>query len=156
MTLISPALPLAQKTVYFSEAMQTYMYQEIKKPILEAVDILFRPGSSAIQKAKAFKLLWNAFNAFKGLPEPTKENTWHPNTHALIDLRDYVLHRCHLDKLRTNLIRRCFDTIIIIHAFDPPWRWIFDSIIEQVKKTEWKPRGWNDTWVDTYNWWREE
>jgi len=146
---------MPQRTVYFSLAMQIYMNETIKKPALKAVSILFDNESSKIQKFKAVKMLWNAFEATKGLPEPTKENTWHPNTHNLIDLRDHLFERCHLNIMRMGFIRRVMDFVIILIDFDPPWRWIFDSVREEAMNMEWKPRGWNDTWKGTYVWWKE-
>ncbi len=146
---------LPQRTVYFSLAMQLYMTETIKKPLLHAIGVLFSKDSSRIQKAKALKILWDVFEAMKGLPEPTKENTWHPNSHNLIDLRDWLFEHCNLNLLRMGLIRRVINFVIILIDFDPPWRWIFDSLREKAMKMEWKPRGWNDTWKGTYAWWKE-
>jgi len=145
---------LPQKTVYFSLPMQMYMNVTIKKPALDAISVLFGE-SSKVDKLKAAKMLWDAFQAIEGLPEPTKENTWHPNTHRLIELRDWLFERCFLGKLRMGFIRRVMNFLIILYDFDPPWRWIFDSVKEQICSQEWKPRGFSDTWKNTYGWWRE-
>lgn len=152
---MSKQIPLPQKTVYYSAAMQMYMMEEIKKPVLQAVKVLFHPESNTLDKAKAAKMLWGAFNALKGLPEPTKDNTWHPNTHQLIDLRDWLFEHCHLPVIRMSFIKRIMDFVIILYDFDPPWRWIFDSLWEEARKKEWKPKGWNDTWTNDYHWWKE-
>ncbi len=153
--MITYPLPLPQKTVYFSLPMQMYMNKTIKKPALKAVSVLFSPEASRFDKLKAAKMLWEAFEATKGLPQPTKENTWHPNTHNLIDLRDWLFKRCHLDGLRMGFIERVMNFIIIIYDFDPPWRWIFDSIHEESERKEGKTRGFADTWKETYAWWKE-
>ncbi len=147
-------IPLPQKTVYFSLAMQMYMNVTIKKPALQGIAVLFGE-SSKVDKLKAAKMLWDAFQAIEGLPEPTKENTWHPNTHQLIELRDWLFERCFLGKLRMGFIRRVMNFLIILYDFDPPWRWIFDSVREQACSQEWKPRGFSDTWRNDYGWWRE-
>lgn len=155
--LLSPSLPLPQKTVYFTIPLQMYMFFEIKKPAMEAIDTLFDPTANRIQKLKALKDLWGAFNAVKGLPDPTIENTWHPNTHKLIELRDWLCERCHLNKTRMNFIKRIMNFVIILYDFDPPWRWIFDSLKDEALKKKWEPRGYQDTWVETYkDWWQEE
>ena len=147
-------IPLPQKTVYFSLAMQMYMNEAIKKPALRGIEILFGE-SSKVDKLKAAKMLWDAFQAIEGLPEPTKENTWHPNTHNVIDLRDWLFERCFLGKIRMGFIRRVMNFFIILYDFDPPWRWIFDSVREKACEMDWKARGFSDTWKDTYVWWRE-
>ncbi len=150
------AIPIYQKTVYYSLGMQLYMTETIKKPVMRATAIIFDPKCPKWQKLKAMKMLWDAFEAAQGLPEPTKENTWHPNSCNLIDLRDWLFQRCHLDTdTRMNLIRRIMNFVIIIYDFDPPWRWIFDSLREEAMKKDWKPRGFDDTWKESYKWWED-
>ncbi len=148
-------LPLAQKTVYFSLAMQMYMNETIKKPAVQAMEVLFSPKASQFDRIKAVKMLWGVYDSLKGLPEPTKENTWHPNTHNLIDLRDWLFEHCHLNIFRMGFIRRIMNFVIILYDFDPPWRWIFDSLFQEVLKKNWKPRGFDDTWKNTYVWWKD-
>ena len=148
-------IPLPQKTVYYSLPMQIYMAQAIKGPALQAVEVLFSTKANSFDKMKAAKMLWGAFEATKGLPEPTKENTWHSNSHNLIVIRDHLFERCHLNIMRMGFIRRVMNFVIILYDFDPPWRWIFDSVREEATKMEWKPRGFQDTWVGTYDWWKE-
>jgi hypothetical protein len=148
-------LPVNQKTVYFSLAMQMYMNETIKKPVLKAFQVLFSDEYSNVQKLKALRVLWKAFKSLRGLPEPTKENTWHPNTHRLIELRDFLFERLKLCPARMGLIKRVMDFVIILYDFDPPWRYIFDSLKDEALKMEWQPRGFCDTWKDTYKWFNE-
>ena len=143
------------KTVFYSIGMQLYMMETIKKPAMQAIAVLFSPEARRFDKLRAAKMLWDVFEALKGLPEPTKENTWHPNTRHLIDLRDWLFERCFLNDLRMGFIRRVINFIIILYDFDPPWRWIFDSLREEAMKKEWLPKGFNDTWKASYAWWRE-
>lgn len=146
---------MPQKTIYFSLGMQMYMTETIKKPIIQGISVLFHPQASKLDKVKAVRALWKVLEALKGLPEPTKENTWHPNTHNLIDLRDSLFGHCFLGGNRMELIRRIINFVIILYDFDPPWRWIFDSLREGALQMKWKPRGFQDTWVDSYRWWKE-
>lgn len=146
---------LPQKTIYFSLGMQMYMTETIKKPIIQGINVLFNPKATKLDKIKALRALWKVLDALKGLPEPTKENTWHPNTRNLIDLRDWLLGHCFLGVNRMGLIRRMINFVIILYDFDPPWRWIFDSLREKAVDMEWKPRGFQDTWVESYGWWKE-
>ena len=142
-------------TVYFSLAMQMYMTEEIKKPLMRASEVLFDANASRWKKLKALKALWDAFEAVKGLPEPTKQNTWHPNTHNLIDLRDWLFECCHLATLRMGFVKRVMNFVIILYDFDPPWRYILDSLREKAMGMKWQPRGYQDTWVERYTWWRD-
>jgi len=135
--------------------MQMYMNTVIKKPALEAVQVIFSDEASRIKKIKAAKTLWDVFQSLQGLPEPTKENTWHPNAHNLIDLREWMFKRCFLGSLRMVFIRRVINFIIILYDFDPPWRWIFDSVKDEALKMKWESRGYCDEWANTYAWWKD-
>lgn len=153
--LTAKPLPLPHHTVYFSWHVQTYMNTVIKKPALKALDILFDPEQSRVSRLKAAKTLWEVFVAFNGLPEPTKENTWSPNSHNLIDLRDWLFDVCHLEKSRMGLIRRAFNFVIVLYDSDPPWRWIMDSAKDRAFEMNWESRGHGDDWSDGYDWWNE-
>lgn len=154
-TCTLPMMPMQAKTIFFGLGAQMYMTQEIKAPLMKAVEVLFNSKSPKFHRLKALKVLWDAFESMKGLPEPTKENTWHPNTHNLIDLRDSLFNKCELGILRMGFIRRIMNFVIIIYDFDPPWRFILDSLLQDALKMKWEPRGYNDTWVKTYTWWKE-
>ncbi len=149
------SIPVYQRTVYYSLGMQLYMTETIKKPLMKAIAVLFDSEASKMGRLKALKIIWDVLQCMKGLPEPTKENTWHPNTHNLIDLRDWLFGCCKLNDLRMTFVRRVINFVIILYDFDPPWRWIFDSLREEAMRKDWKPRGFNDTWKDTYKWWED-
>ena len=148
-------LPLYEKTIYFSYGLQAYMHEEIKKTVMEAIEILFDSKAPKFRRFKAVKKLWDVFESLKGLPEPTIDRTWHPNTRNLIELRDWFFDRCSLNTLRMGFIRRVMNFVIILYDFDPPWRWILDSVREKSLTKDWKPRGFEDTWSKTYTWWNE-
>ena len=136
--------------------MQVYMGKEIKAPVLKAVEVLFSNEATKLDKAKAIKMLWDAFQSLKGLPEPTKKDTWHPNSHKLIELRDWLFERCFMDGLRLNFLRRLINFAIVIYDFDPPWRWVMDSVKDEALKKDWLPRGFQDTWTEDYTWWKDK
>jgi len=140
-----------QKTIYFSIPVQAFITLNIKQPILEAVKDIF--GSPFWRKFIAIWHLWKAYKATAYLPEPNAENTWHPNTRNHIYLRDWLFERCFLDKLRMSFIRRLMNFVIVIYDFDPYWRWIIDSVREEIKKLKWEKRGYQDNRI--YEWWRE-
>jgi len=142
-----------KKTIFFSLPMQVFMIHNIKTPAMEAVETIFSPDKSKMDKLKATRQLWKVYQAMQKLPEPTLENTWHPNTHNLIRLRDWLFERCFLGKLRMGFIRKVMNFAIILYDFDPPWRWIFDNLKDEALKMEWKPKGYEDDW--TYKWWRD-
>ena len=148
-------MALRHQTIYFSLPVQTLIIHTIKKPILESAETIFDKKASKIDKLKALSTLWSAVKAVSCLPKPNLENTWHPNSHNLIKLRDWLLARLNLAKERVSLIERVFNLVIIIYDFDPPWRWIMDGVKDEALKTEWKPQGWGDDWSDGYEWWKE-
>ncbi|KKM81961.1 hypothetical protein LCGC14_1324550 [marine sediment metagenome] len=142
-------------TIYSTVPMQLFMTHAIKQPILDSVETLFDPNASKVSKLKAIRILWKAYQEVSKLPEPTLENTWHPNAHNLIILRDWVLEWCILDSKRVGLIRKVFNFVIILIDFDPPWRWVFDSLKEEADKMEWKSKDYGRTGETKYSWWRK-
>ena len=146
---------LKYQTIYSSLPAQALMIETIKKPILKSMDVLFDAGASKISKLKALSSLWKASEAVTRLPKPTIDNTWHPNSHNLIRIRDWLLGRLNLAKERMSLIERVFNLAIIIYDADPPWRWIMDGGKDEGLKMDWKPRGWGDDWSVGYEWWKE-
>ena len=143
-------------TVYSTVPMQLFMMHVIKAPIIGSIEAIFNPDTSKIDKLRAASKLWKAFQAISKLPEPTLENTVHPNAHNLIILRDWLFARCLLDKGRLGLIRRLINFTIILIEFDPPWRWILDSLREEAFKMKWQPRGYDRNGETKYDWWKEQ
>ena len=160
-TPLRPAnLPPPQKgvvmtTVYETVPMQLFIMHNIKNLILESVDTIFNPNASKLDKLKAFRKLWKAYQSTTKLPEPTLENTTHPNAHNLIRLRDWLFERCFLNPLRMGFIRHLINFVIIIVQFDPPWRWIIDSLREEAFKMKWVPREYERSGQVKYDWWKE-
>lgn len=87
------------------------------------------------------------------LPEPTKENTWHPNSHNLIEIRDEFFKHCKLNDERLQFIRVVFNFIIILYDFDPPWRWMIDSVKEEADKKKWEPKEYGHDKRPDWQWW---
>jgi hypothetical protein len=122
------ATKLNHLTIYSSLPMQVYMIHAIKKPILESV------GKGTLRaKIQSFKTISIAFGNIDKLPEPTAENTWHPNSHNLLLLRAWFLKHwfirllCLIPPVK-RLLHRITKGVIILYDFDPPWRWILDSV----------------------------
>ncbi len=155
MTVNLPMASMQTQTIFYGIGAQMFMTHRIKTPLMGTAHTLFDKKASLWEKAKALKRLNAAFQAMKLLPEPTKINTWHPNTKNLLDLRDYLFEHCKLNFVRMGFVRRVMNFIIILYDFDPPWRFIFDSLIQKALKMEWKQRGYEDTWTPTYTWWEE-
>lgn len=121
-----------QATVFSSLPMQVFMIHAIKIPLIKIASLI------------ASKL-----------PEPTKENTWHPNSHNLIEIRDEFFKHCFLEEARLKLIRVIFNFVIIIYDFDPPWRMMIDWVREEANKKEWKPKGYGMNTLPDWRWWHE-
>ena len=148
-------MPQAMKyqTIYDPQPVQMLFIHNIKTPILEAFDILFSPDSSLIAKGRALKNAKKAFNTLSNLPRPSLEDTWHPNSHNLIHIREYLIRNLRLAPIRMNFIDNIFKLAIMIYEYDCPWRWIMDSAREKSEELEWKERGYYDDWQDGYDWW---
>jgi len=82
--------------------------------------------------------------AFEDMPkEPTKENTTHPNAHALIDIRDWFLENLelsHLGQPYYKLYRALWNLLIIKYNCDSDYAFFLDVILEKWQTTLWKPR----------------
>jgi len=120
------------KTIYSSLPVQVYMIHAIKKPILDAIYNVRNQGG-LIPKAKAGIGILKALNKMDKLPDPDLENTWHPNTQNLLIMRewffDYWIVRmlCPIPFIKKPL-HRITKGIVILYDFDPPWRWMLDSL----------------------------
>ena len=143
------------ESIYDELPTQILIIEEIKKPLLEGIAVIFDPTTRRKGKLKAAIGIYRALKAVSKLPEPTIEETWHPNCHNLIKLRDDLLLQLNLGKLRMGFIRNIFNFVIILYNFDPPWRWIIDSVKDQALEMEWIPRGFSDDWKDDYDWWQD-
>ena len=123
-----------KRCIYFALPMQVFMIHAIKTPLLESVRYLFSRRFKG--KYKAIKQLRFAFRSMGKLPEPAIENTWHPNTHNLILIRIWAFERYPL-LARFKVVRNAINFGIIIHSFDPPWRWMMETVLMDALKMEW-------------------
>lgn len=146
----------AKRTIYSALPMQAYMLHAVKAPLMEGVNALLSPTSNLKDKIMAVRKIRTAYKNFLKVPEPTKENTWHPNTHALIEVRDWFCERCFLNDTRKSFVRNFFNFVIVIHAYDQPWRWMIESCKEQLDKKDWKPKDYGIALPPKYAWWRED
>ena len=73
------------------------------------------------------------------LPEPTKENTLHPNTHILLDIKDKFFEY-EDNPNRKALLEAGWKYFIAEYEHDPYYRYRFDWLIEQIIESDWKPR----------------
>jgi hypothetical protein len=73
------------------------------------------------------------------LPEPTKDNTWHPNSKVLIELRDEFFQHL-INPGREKIYRAIWNFVIAIYDYDPAYRFLIDWIGEQWKRKTWTPR----------------
>lgn len=76
------------------------------------------------------------------IPEPTKQNTIHPNTWRLIDLRDdFFKHDT--NRTKRKLLEAGWKIFIMAHE-DPYYRdrfnWLIEMIANMIERKEWKPR----------------
>jgi hypothetical protein len=104
-----------RQTIFTSSPYQKFMIHGIKAPLLKLLNLF----------AERF-------------PEPTKENTWCPNSHTLIDIRDEFFRWCHLDKRRNRVLRAIINFVIVMYDYDPPYRMMIDWWVEQIEAKKWR------------------
>ncbi len=144
-----------EKTIYLTPPMQIFILRSIKAPLLEGVQTITSPTASKLDKLRALRKIHTAVSNMGKLPEPTKENTWHPNSRKLIEIRDRFFKHCFLDAIRLGFTRSIINFVIILYDFDPPWRWMFDSVKVWAFEMEWEPRGYGSAKGPEFGWWRE-
>jgi hypothetical protein len=134
-------------TVYSSLPYQTFMVHAIKAPVVEGVFTIFSPTANKAQKTQAMLKAYRGLKAFEDkFPEPQHGNepttglpyAWHPNSHALIDLRDEFFKHCHLNDGRCRLLRTFINAVIIIYDYDPPYRMMIDWWAQQLNIQNWR------------------
>ncbi len=72
-------------------------------------------------------------------PEPTIENTTHPNTHILIGTKGKFLEY-EDNPGRKALFEAAWKIFIAEYEHDPYYRYRFDWILEQILESDWSPR----------------
>ena len=121
-------------TVFASLPYQTFMVHAIKKPLLKLVTLF----------ADKF-------------PEPTEENTWHPNSHRLIKGRDEFFKHCvGLAPERLKLLRAGINFVIVIYDYDPPYRMMIDWWAKQLKIENWDYDVPITIVNHNWSWWKED
>jgi hypothetical protein len=122
-----------RQTIFTSSPYQKFMIHGIKAPLLTLINLF----------ADKF-------------PEPTKENTWHPNSHTMIDIRDEFFRHCHLDKRRNSVLRAVINFVIVMYDYDPPYRMMIDWWAKNLEFQNWRHD--IDIKVIDYkwDWWDEE
>jgi len=70
-------------------------------------------------------------------PEPTRENTLHPNTHRLLDIRDDFFKHWEVSG-REPLLKALWRILIVKYEHSPAWRNMLDWFIKEIP-CDWKP-----------------
>lgn len=144
-----------RQTVYTVEY-QTYFVNYIKEPIFENLAIVVSPVSSRAEKFKALIHIRRISEDFtRNIPEPTKENTWHPNSHRLIEWRDEFFRHCYLEHVRLRYLRLIINFVIIIYDYDPPYRMMIDWWAKQMKIQNWNYDVPVTINAHNWQWWKE-
>jgi len=140
----------------FGQELQQLAIMDIKAKMMMAVTTLASPSASKIDRIKAARGLWQVVGQIEQLPEPTIENTWHPNSHRLIKVRDEFFAGCGLGWPRQRFIRAGFNLLIMIYDYDRPYRDIMDWAFQELRNLGWEPRGSQDLIAaDWSSWWKE-
>ncbi len=123
----------SRRCIYSALPMQVFMIHAIKTPLVSGFNVLFEKGVRVSVRRKAVGQIRFGFRHMGKLPEPTIENTWHPNTHNLILLRTWAFGKYpYLARFKNTV-----NFAIIIHAFDPPWRWMMETALRDALAMDW-------------------
>lgn len=90
-------------------------------------------------------------NVVDRMPEPTRENTRHPNTHLLCDLREEFF-RHENNKNRHKILRGVWNFLIVLYDYDAYYSDRIDWALEQWSRMDWQPR---PEGHPTKHWWKE-
>ena len=91
-----------------------------------------------IEKVKA-PLLKVIISLAKRLPEPSKENTLHPNSQKLLEIRERFFN-CEENPGRRELFDAIWKIAIVEYEHDPYYRYRIDWVLEQIFASDWSPR----------------
>lgn len=141
-----------QMTIFGRDDVQKTIIFRVKAPLVKAMNLLSRGRLHLSEVIFILRTLWAVKRIIdKELPDPTQDNTWHPNTRILLDLQDYILGHVRLTPDRVNLLRVVSKFIIIVYDFDTPYRQMIDRCVERLKQSDWKlepntpsPRFWKE------------
>jgi hypothetical protein len=118
-----------------------YIVDKIKEPLKRAAVTFL--GGGIINTVKALWGVREVLKAVRSLPVPTKENTGtHRNTHALIDIRDYIFARLRLPGFFYDRLYELASLLIIIYDTHF-WGPCIDVFLWKVKESDLKPLGKN-------------
>ncbi len=136
-----------QMTVFGSLPVQTYIVHAIKAPFCK---ILLRIFEKPLGVIDAIRILVELNKIRKrisdNLPEPTLENTWHPNTHILIEVMNEFFEYSDL-RIRERELKTMLKFATIINDYDPPYRFLINRFLEIWLKHS---KGW--IWHDDNEW----
>jgi len=90
------------------------------------------------------------------MPEPTIENTWHPNAHRMITVRDEFKVNCSLPPERKDTILAMMNFAIMLYDYDPPYRDLMDWAKERIDELGWEPRFSMNLIAHNWKWWNED
>ncbi len=144
-----------RQTIYASYEWQKKMIDDIKAPLMEGIIKLLNPVCGAKEKLGALLKLRRAAQSLAGFPEPVKDNTWHPNSHRMIEIRDEFFKHCQLDEGRRRFIHLIIDFIIILYDYDPPYRMMIDWWAKQLDIKNWRYDVPVTVVKHDWSWWQE-
>ncbi len=128
-----------QMTIFGHSTVQAVIVYRVKAPLVAAVNRLAAGRLTILEVIHILRVLWLVRRAIRELPEPTRENTWNPNTHILLDLRDYLLEHIRLTPDRVHFFEVVTKLGIICYDYDTPYRRMVDKCVEKLQASDWQP-----------------
>ena len=128
---------------YGERDLQNLMIAEIHQPLKDSLNILMSPSKSPLAKIRAINRLRKLVKVINEIPEPTKDRTHFPNTHVLIELRDWFFGHDTNEAYR-EIYRAIWNLAIIKYEVDPQIQRRINLLLKEWQKKPWEERGKED------------
>ena len=118
---------------------RAYIIDKVKKPLQMGLVGCIPRGNRFLARVY---LLWNVWLIVRGIsryPEPTRENTLHPNSHRLLDVEDKFF-QYFKNNGKKELWKAVWRLVICEYEHDPHYRYLGDFILDEINKSGWLPR----------------
>lgn len=113
--------------------MREYVIKKIKAPLLKALILLGNPQTGLLKRVW---LIIEIIGLAKRYPAPTRENTYLPSTHILMDTRDeFFTHEDNPD--RKGLWETVWKIAIVENEHDYYYRQRIAWLIKRLKEIDW-------------------
>jgi len=118
-------------TVFCRNDIQEIIVNHVNAPLRDILMSRMNPFRKLIKLNRLIEVI------LKGFPDPTIENTWHPNTHRLIVMRDDFFTHLKMPS-RHKVLWAIWKYTIYAYDYVPVYRYLIDRTLELWLKSGWE------------------